>query len=78
MEQDRRDERRAAAMSFLEALDQLQETLAKSDDDNNKSIPTKSNKKERVKFDLSELEDAAADIDQFFQSLYPESSESKD
>ncbi len=78
MEQDLRDDRRAAAMSFLEALDQLQETLAKTDDDNNKSTRAKSDKKERVKFDLSELEDAAADIDQFFQSLYPESSESKD
>lgn len=78
MEQDRRDDRRAAAMSFLEALDQLQETLAKTDDDNNKSTRANSDKKERVKFDLSELEDAAADIDQFFQSLYPESSESKD
>lgn len=78
MEQDLRDDRRAAAMSFLEALDQLQETLAKTDDDNNKSTRAKSDKKERGKFDLSELEDAAADIEQFFQSLYPESSESKD
>jgi hypothetical protein len=80
MEGDRDNLRRASAMSFFESLDELQETLQETEIQNEKlnSQPSqvKSSKpprKQLKSFDFSELEAAAADIEEFFLSQYPES-----
>lgn len=70
-----RDMRREAALSFFDSLDKLQETLNEEDAQPQKSepafeaeTPAKTNPKQTKKFDLAELEQAAADIEEFFQS----------
>ena len=81
---NQRDLRREATRSFFDSLDQLQKTLSDAEAQQQKSEPTveretpaKADKKPVKKIDLTELEQAAADIEQFFQSKYPKSTDSQ-
>lgn len=83
--ENQRDLRREATRSFFDSLDQLQKTLSDAEVQQQKSesavereAPAKTDKKPAKKIDLTELEQAAADIEEFFQSKYPKSTDSQD
>lgn len=70
-----REERLAAAKSFQEALDQLNDTFQESGEPQSKrerqpTKPQSSNRKSSPppKFDLASLEDAVADIEEYMKS----------
>lgn len=78
MDQNQNSYRRAAAKAFFDSLDQLQETLdvadlptAKPQPPAAKPNPSKPEKTSRSTFTLADLEEAAADIEQFMQAKNP-------
>lgn len=81
MSHDGQELRRAAVKSFFESLDKLQTELndASVQPATGKSlaggdrIQSNSERSKRRGFDLRELEDAAADIEQFFQQQHQQS-----
>lgn len=85
MNQEQRSQRSASADAFLDALEQFEEALQLSDSPSNKSQPPSANhspsqpeKKKKTSFSLADLEEAVADIEQYFQSRQAESNQSKD
>ena len=81
---NQRDLRREATRSFFDSLDQLQKTLTDEEVQQQKSqtaverdTPAKTGKKPG-KIDLSELEQAAADIEEFFRSKSPKTTDSQE
>jgi len=85
MDNYKRELRRDAARSFFESLDKLQDNLQLGDRQPAKSQgpsgPGSQSKPERgraARFDLADLEQAAADIEQFFQQRNRGSTEPRD
>lgn len=85
MNQEQQSHRRAAAKAFFDSLDQFQETLEISDSQSNitqtppaNDISRQPERRVKSSFNLADLEEAVADIDQYFQSLQGESAQSKD
>lgn len=81
MDEHQHELRLAAEKAFRDSLEKLQETLISVDEQKAKShtqaelgSPSKDKKPERAAFDLSDLEEAAADIEEFMQSRRPQSS----
>jgi len=83
MDQQQRDLRRAAAQAFMQSLEQLQETLQPVDDQMPqpkvqqtskatvqpvKAVPVEPEVAHPSAFDLSSLEQAVADIEEFIQA----------
>lgn len=62
--------RRIAAEAFFESIEQLQDTLNEvpASDANKQAGKTKPAKKAEIAFDLDELEQAVADIEQYLES----------
>lgn len=69
MSHDGQEVRRAAVKSFFESLDKLQTELDEAivQPEPSKPVASKTEKNKRAGFNLRELEDAVADIEQFFQ-----------
>jgi hypothetical protein len=77
--------RRDAARSFFESLDKLQDNLQIGDRQQAKSqgqfqlgSPGKPERQRAARFDIADLEEAAADIEQFFQERNRGLTEPKD
>ena len=74
MDQQQQELRRAAAQAFMASLDQLQETLkpvtkpAPATGNSGQTKQNPSNSGVRAPIDLSSLEQAAADIEQFMMN----------
>lgn len=72
MEQHEEDHnlRRIAAQAFFESIEQLQDSLNElpASDTNKQATETKPAKKAEIAFDLDELEQAVADIEQYLES----------
>lgn len=76
--QDQHSYRRAADEAFFDSLNQLEETLELADAPVPEPRPisksgNSSEKASQTAFSLADLEQAVQDIEQFFQSQYPES-----
>lgn len=85
MDNHQRELRRDAARSFFESLDKLQDNLqlgdrqpAKSQEPSGMGSQSKPQRGRAARFDLADLEQAAADIEQFFQERNRLTPESKD
>lgn len=85
MDQEQRSQRHAAAEAFFDSLCQLEETLQVSDSGSPQSPshsdhanPNHPQPRKKPSFTLAELEEAAADIEEYFQSLQVESTQPKD
>ncbi len=73
MDQHQRDLRSAATRAFMESLSQLQETLQTAEEQAEPATaspePTEPNQSETdISFDLDNLEQAIADIEEFIQA----------
>lgn len=85
MDREQRSQRDAAAKAFFDSLGQLEETLQVPDSGSTKeqlpsgnTNPSQPETQKKAPFTLTELEAAAADIEEYFQSLQAESAQSKD
>ncbi len=78
MSHDGQHLRRAAVKSFFESLDKLQTELDDTSvqPDPSQPVASKTEKNKRAGFNLHELEEAVADIEQFFQQQNQQSTAS--